>query len=333
MKIKYIDGIKKQGFIKSVFMDIERKSMNPYLKYIIFRCTDELISHSVNFPSVHKHFIPCEDSILLRVLHGCLSKDVLKFLNADDEQGAKEKLSLQTTDSLLSTITQQYETNIHNAKQKMLYLKSSILPEKKKNEKIKETETIISDLESRLSDIVSRMKQESCPICYEICKNPVTLSCCHNSFCSNCITKQFENNIFRCSFCREEITIQNIYSNPSNNSKIKNFKKLISPEKKFLIFTSYDSKLIQETFSAKLLSGNHRQIQKMIHEFNKGNLQMLILNPFHYGNGLNLECTTDIIFYHEVTKDIEEQVIGRVCRSGVSKQINVHYLQYQNEVS
>ena len=331
LQVKLVDGIKKTGFIKSVFYDLERKSMNLYLPMMIFRCTDDFISQSVHFPSVSKHTILCQDSVLHRILEGCLSQDILQHLNADDIKGAKEKLQGQTNASLAMMVKQQHEEQIHNQKQKLIYLKRSILPEKTKVQKVIETEIRIQQLEQKLQHILERMKDATCPICYDVCTNPVTLSCCHNVFCADCLSAQIERKLYHCSMCREPLKIGSIYSEPSSNSKFSKLQSLIQPNKKYLLFTSYDSKTIQDTFQGKVLNGNLQQMNKMIHEFNHGKKNVLILNPLHYGNGLNLEHATDIIFYHYVTPDIEEQVIGRVCRSGVNQDVTVTYLSYENE--
>jgi hypothetical protein len=56
-----------------------------------------------------------------------------------------------------------------------------------------------------------------------------------------------------------------------------------------------------------------------------------LLNAKNYGSGLNLQMTTDIIIYHKMSKDLENQVIGRGQRLGRTDALNVHYLYYENE--
>ena len=43
---------------------------------------------------------------------------------------------------------------------------------------------------------------------------------------------------------------------------------------------------------------------------NKFSLNVLLLNAEHYGSGLNLENTTDLIFYHRMSSDMEKQVLN-----------------------
>ena len=56
-----------------------------------------------------------------------------------------------------------------------------------------------------------------------------------------------------------------------------------------------------------------------------------MLNSSNYGSGLNLEMTTDIIIYHQLTKNLEIQVIGRAQRPVRNSSLNVYYLLHENE--
>lgn len=334
IQIKTTEGIRKRGYIKSIFTDLERKSVNSYLKHSIFRCTEDLIQQSINFPKVKKEVIVCEDPLLVRVLHGHMPKEILERLNADDIHGAKERLASQTQESLLNIITNKYTTEIHNRNQKLICLQSSILPDVAKNEKIKEETQQIEKLQNTWNSIQERIKESQCPICYDVAKTSVTLTCCHHVYCSSCISQQFERNLTSCAVCREPIKIDRIFSQTTNRTKINSLQQLLSNSKEsFLIFSSYETNEFQQlpNFKNNSIRGNVTQINKMLYDFNQGNVQYLILNPNHYGNGLNLQKAAVIVFYHKVSPDIEEQVIGRACRYGNQKEIEVKYLYYENE--
>ena len=79
------------------------------------------------------------------------------------------------------------------------------------------------------------------------------------------------------------------------------------------------------------LYGNAGAIENRINSFNEGNTKVLLLNPQHYGCGLNLEKTTDVIFFHRFDNDMERQIIGRAQRYGRTSILNIHYLFYENE--
>lgn len=334
IRIKKTEGIRKRGYIKSIFTDLERKTVNTYLKYCIFKCTDDLIRQSINFPEVNKETIVCDDPLIVRILQGHMSTEILEHLNADDIHGAKECLASQTQESLLNIITKKYTTEIHNRHQKLICLKSSILPDETKNEKIKEEIQQIEKLENTWKSIQQRIEESQCPICYDVAKSSITLSCCHHVYCSSCISQQMERNIMTCAICREPIKLNHIYSQNMVHTKFQSLQNLLSNNKEsFLIFSAYDTTELRElpNFKNNSIRGNLTQINKLLNDFNDGKVQYLILNPNHYGNGLNLQKAAVIVFYHKVSSDIEQQVIGRACRYGNRKEIKVKYLYYENE--
>jgi SNF2 family DNA or RNA helicase len=56
------------------------------------------------------------------------------------------------------------------------------------------------------------------------------------------------------------------------------------------------------------------------------------MNTQHFGSGLNLENTTDMVLFHKIDTENEKQVIGRAQRYGRKEPLNVHYLLYENEM-
>ena len=110
------------------------------------------------------------------------------------------------------------------------------------------------------------------------------------------------------------------------------------PGSKFLIFSNYDSSF-QNIYSilAKLnikyvhLKGNGNVIKCMIDRYRNGDVDVLLVNSRHYGSGLNLENTSDIVMFHKFDTEIEKQVIGRAHRLGRTMPLNIWYLLHENE--
>ena len=98
--------------------------------------------------------------------------------------------------------------------------------------------------------------------------------------------------------------------------KIENLMNLVSGDGK-LVFSKSDvafdkiSKLLEdESVPFNKLLGNSAVIQSRVDRYNEGHLKVLLLNPAHYGCGINLEKTTDIVFFHKFDVDMERQIIG-----------------------
>ncbi len=61
-------------------------------------------------------------------------------------------------------------------------------------------------------------------------------------------------------------------------------------------------------------------------------VNVLIINGLQYAQGMNLQITTDLIFYHKVVdKRIERQMAGRAMRYGRTNNLRIHYVLNANE--
>ena len=112
------------------------------------------------------------------------------------------------------------------------------------------------------------------------------------------------------------------------------------PGSKFLIFSNYDSSFQNlYTILTKLnikymhLKGNGNVIKCMIDRYKNGDVDVLLVNSRHYGSGLNLENTSDIVMFHKFDTEIEKQVIGRAHRLGRTMPLNIWYLLHENEAT
>ena len=88
---------------------------------------------------------------------------------------------------------------------------------------------------------------------------------------------------------------------------------------KLLIFSEYNKtfELIDEVLSQfPMIYTKYISDAKLLERYKKRNINILLLNALSHSAGLNLENTTDIIIYHEMTSDMETQIIGRANRLG-----------------
>jgi hypothetical protein len=76
-------------------------------------------------------------------------------------------------------------------------------------------------------------------------------------------------------------------------------------------------------YPCEILKGNKNQINKISKDYRSGKNKIIIANSANYGYGLNLECTTDLIFFHKCYNDVKEPIIGRAQRYGRKSQLNI----------
>ena len=107
---------------------------------------------------------------------------------------------------------------------------------------------------------------------------------------------------------------------------------------RFLVFSEYENsfnEIVNELNKNKIvyskLCGSTGHITNLIRKYTNNEIKVLLLNAKHYGSGLNLQMTSDIVIYHRMSNDLEKQIIGRGQRVGRDKPLCIHYLCYENE--
>jgi hypothetical protein len=351
---KYIDGIRKNGFIKETFRMLERYEANVILPYIVLKNEDAYVRNSYLLPNPITTIIRCRTPLYMHVVNGFVTSEIMQMLNAGNVNGAIEKtgVSVETCENIVHSVTQSYEVQLHNAKlQYQCVVSMEYTRESDKQRRLDSLQEEINKLEISINSMKERIenyKTTACPICIDTPKNPVTTNCCKNVFCFECMTRSLERRCV-CPMCRSEITSESLIAIGSPKmqckthslpSKDEAFVELLNKhhDGKFLVFSAHDQSfkgieesLITMNHSCVKLVGSGHRIRNIVNEYKTGNLNVLLLNANHYGTGLNLENTTDLVFYHKMNTDMESQVIGRAQRFGRSVPLRIHYLFQENE--
>jgi len=145
------------------------------------------------------------------------------------------------------------------------------------------------------------------------------------------------------------VIMDNVKKNKTNDdkptneiSKIDATIKIIKEKSngRFLLFSNYDQtfqglidKLNENKITFSKVMGSGPVVNKIIERFKSGEVKVLMLNALNYGSGLNLQMATDVIIYHQLSLELEVQVIGRAQRIGRNEPLNVYYLLHSNEKS
>lgn len=216
-------------------------------------------------------------------------------------------------------------------------------------EQINNLQFKIDSLKSRITNI----KDKECPICTLTVSVPIITPCCRNIFCFSCIAQALHVSNNMCPLCRDprlDLNKLTIISSDTQVDEIEEDKlptKLESlinlinskPDGRFLVFSEYENsfnEIVNEfnkngiTYSK--LCGSTGHITNLIKKYTSNQIRVLLLNAKHYGSGLNLQMTSDIVIYHRMTNDLEKQIIGRGQRIGRENALIVNYLCYENEI-
>tara|TARA_B100000989_G_scaffold292886_1_gene269473 strand:- start:2066 stop:2542 length:477 start_codon:yes stop_codon:yes gene_type:complete len=114
-----------------------------------------------------------------------------------------------------------------------------------------------------------------------------------------------------------------------------------NPDRKMLIFSNFYnsfnevSKLLTDkNIQYRQIKGSGVTVNNIVQKYkNEDSIKCLLLNSTNAGAGLNLENTTDLVLFHNMSSEISVQVIGRAQRPGRQSKLNVYRLIYDNEKS
>jgi hypothetical protein len=341
----------KKLYIREIFSNLQKIVFN----YLVIKNNNDYVSQSMNLPALNQILINCLTPKAIGMIKEFVTQDIMNMINAGNIIEAVNKINCNadTDDNIFKAITSKLEKEIHNKKAELKYQTERIVDDTKSHEEIiKKLKEKLKSLEDKLSSIEEKIKSyadESCPICLMDFINPAVMKCCNNLFCVPCLT--MINRL--CPMCRSPFVLEDlnvIIKKDEKTVEKKIEKELLSkqenllniiekkPKGKFLVFSCYENtndsiaKLLKNkniTFS-KLL-GSCGLITNTIDKFNKGEINVLLLNAEYYGSGLNLQMASDIIIYHEMNIELETQIIGRAQRIGRTEPLNVYYLLHKLE--
>ena len=351
-----IEGITCRGFIKDVLVKFGALSENITSKLII-KNSDSYIQSSFNLEDPNIIKIICKNPLSLNILSGTISNEVMSHLNAGDIQGAIEKLDCTKVEenNVVKTVTKDIEKSINNKKIE-LQMKSQMTysSEQAKKNSLEKIKFKLKELEKKKHLIIDRLNENKiCPICYDNINTCAISNCCKSSFCFECLSMWLSKNK-GCPLCRQPMNVNNlIVVTDQENKQTKNelidkidhirdiLTNKINEDSKVLIFSEYNntfnriSELLDEkNIKYSRLLGSGSSISSKVESFKSNkedSIKVFMLNSHHFGSGLNLENTTDLIIYHNMSDELTNQIVGRAQRPGRKNKLNIYLLCNENE--
>jgi len=284
--------IMSTGFIFDTIANLY--SNNDNLKLYLIN-DPEYIKQSILLPEVKTYIIICKDNVVIQVLNGVVSNDIMRMLNAGDIEGIISKLDVIVGDesNLISIITQKYTEDllikeyelkvaIENPKYKVEFESPGIINKR----------TMIKDLKNKITCIEERIKNvDSCPICIDDFTNPIITPCCNNKYCFNCITMAI-NNKPNCPSCRSNLEISKllVLSNKKKNGKDGKYTESLTTNSKLTSNITYFEKI--EIIKSKSLENTKYENMEKIFELNNDLPIKKYLIFTEYESTLNIKITS-----------------------------------------
>lgn len=340
--IVYLYRNKRNNFITKIFSTVfSNFSFENTINYINIKNTNEILEQSIKLPQINYIYHKCYNPIYNNISK-IVDSNILELIASGDISNAIKTLGGDITDNIVDLIrknknielkTIELQIQIHELKNN----------EDKKNFYINQKNTI----EQQLFSLDEKYKESQCPICLDTVVNPILEHNCQNIFCSRCLVEWYKTNN-TCPLCRKIISIDKliIEDKTFDDKKISN-KKLISKETtciniiknnplgKFIIFSPNDntythiySVLTGNDISFTKIKGSSSERTKQIDTYKTdAECSVIFLNSITNCAGINLQETTDIIIYQDISNENTiQQMIGRAMRIGRKEKLNVHYL-------
>ena len=324
---------------------------------IVVRSEGNFLKSSLELNNkVKTSYIKCFTPQIINQLKGMISPEIIAALNANDYETVAIQLGCKKSDenTILESILSHKYDEIEKLEARIQYYETIHQDASKLKERLESVKQSLSNLEVRLKS------NSECPICYDDPRTtaPALTPCCNNWFCLSCITNSLKSRT-ECPMCRNKIDAKQLIVDttnlPKKNTSPETEKKepenitlskdetlvnmiLTNPKKKYLVFSDFSFHVIQNSLSKKgivcsELKGTAGHIRNVLKNFEKGDIQVLLLNSKHQGAGHNITCADSIVLYHKLNPELETQVIGRVYRLGkeVGVDIEVFKLAHDNE--
>ena len=208
--------------------------------------------------------------------------------------------------------------------------------------------------------LIKEEHNNKCLVCekdFECIDDKFYSGCCNKNSCFSCLSEWYNKLLKKkCLFChKDEILIEDFknekqyeemklniqsgikYTKKTKIEFIEYFikTKIYYDKSKVIICSNYvrifnDLKLYLDKYYVKYIELDDVNTES-IKKYTRGNINVLLLNSNLFGCGLNLECTTDILFLHKTEPTLEKQIIGRAQRYGRKDKLNIWYIIHENE--
>ena len=310
---------------------------------IIIKNDPEFIKASFNMPKTQHFYYECYQP-LYNALKNFVNPKIKTMIEAGNISGAITCLGGEITDNIFDVVKRKRQEELLEIEAKIqIYTlrndENNISEWVDKKLKIIEQ---INDIENKFKNILN----EPCSICLEKLEKPLLEPNCQNIFCGSCIFKWIEKKN-TCPLCRNTVDISKlvyIQEEKLHNKPDTETKRLTKPEKivniiknnidgRYLVFSEEQESfnliskiLIENDILFVEIKGQLKTIQKNLEYFKSGKIKVLFLNSNTSAAGINLQETSDIILYHKMSYNNENQIIGRANRIGRNIDLNVHHL-------
>lgn len=356
-----VDGLRHNGFLRVTFRAVLHHATyedGKVFKSLFARCDPAFVAASFPLPPAVERVYVCRDPHALHLLSDDLyaqNQRAVELLHAGDVHGAIQAIGGTCTESaagFAEALTLDLTRRMTEAQARHAYLVATGADA----ERVSAVERQTSGLRAQMRSVAQRVRElsdQTCPICLDLVgtQGPVAAPpCCGQMFCTRCLLTAVERRN-RCPMCRSDFAPSAMVVKheqpafpaseaPRLPTKLEALHALVgaNPNGRFLIFSCHErtfdqigERLRGGALRLGHISGNAGCVNATLRRFREGELNVLLLNATHFGQGCNLETATDAVLMHKMPPELEAQVIGRAQRPGRTDTLRVHRLLHERE--
>ena len=324
-------------------------------------CESEFIDSNIKLPKPNYEKFVCKDFYIDFIIVNILDLENLKYINGLDYSNIRQECG----GNLIKT-NQEIVKLLYLYSNKMISDSDAILKDLEKNRveapdtkaKTIRKKQIYTQRQEKIKFLAR--KYNLCIECFDyieqlLCKK----SLCNDIICDNCWNLKYEKNksqiCLTCNKIHTKETWEDVKIHHDNNIK-KFISKSKSKYNKFFVLDNIlevcgKKVIVYSEFRGlnnylknysidmsikfeELNGGNIKEIDKILISFkDNDDVKILLIDNAYFGVGLNIEYTTDIIFFHNVDEKIKTQLIGRAQRFGRKSKLNIWEIKHLNEDS
>ena len=343
------------GFLQMIQHNVER------LHYVLIKGETEFVKNSFEVPSPLEKYYVCKMSKNLTAIQPFLTPAISDFINVNDIAGAIKELGglTETADDLVKLVLTDITKHISNTQMEIAFVEMLELERDNKEARLNTLRNELARYVTRKESIEEKLREVStkmCSICYDSLDNPIYLSCSH-MFCGQCIFNWIQANSrttrsvkVQCPECRTDIDSRKIVAIVKDKVETDTIMMIMSkedqlidiikkkPDGRFLIFSRMDtsfgrlSKLLESNqITHTEIKGSTSHMMRILDEFVARRINVILLNTYHAGCGIDISSATDVIIFHSMPQE-KIQAVGRAQRVGRTEQLTIHNLCYPHEM-
>lgn len=186
---------------------------NELWQKLMLKNEDAKIEESFNLPDPVLKVLLCKSPVVLEVLTGIVSEEVINMINAGNVSGAIDKVNCDKVgqNNLLDAVASKLKEDLEKRVDILADVRIKEYSHKSiQDAAIEREEGRVAELVHKISCIETRLKAiDMCQICYDEMDNTVLSKCCQNAFCFDCLMPWLSEK-GNCPMCRKKLTTDDI---------------------------------------------------------------------------------------------------------------------------